>query len=464
MTDDRNPLDGNLSARLRAHENRVPGGRPPDLDARRRRAWAPVALVGAAGVVAGGLLVVILLQPSRPPTGDSSPSPSGSPVIGGTPTPSGSPVIGPTPAPSVLTEVTVTAMDGLLPGDKVVEVGMLGDVAIAVGQGEGALGIWTRHAGDSWTSVTDLEPIPESVDGGYPFTDLAIGKDGAVAVGYWFLANSEFGTPRIDFTPGGDWTPALGPSNPAGGECGLITAVTATPTGWVAVGGSCGATGESGTGQAWISTNGTQWSEVPIAGLAGAFGVAVGSDRVVAVGYSDGGTLSAVSVDGGSTWQLAEPSPDITAFRSVVYHDGLFVALGSTRSTGKGTARLGIWVSSDGVAWENAYLGDATHGIEKLVEVGDQVVAVGGQFPSGLWTPEQGGKPLADTVEVWTSTDGRTWDGPRVAYAATSRMFVTGATVDSDGKLVIIASGVLGADGTRQVPILIEGPILDAGG
>jgi len=211
---------------------------------------------------------------------------------------------------------------------------------------------------------------------------------------------------------------------------------------------------------AWVSPNGTQWSELPLAGISDALGVAAGLDRIVAVGTTEGGASASVSLDGGDTWQPGDVSPEVVAFTSVVYHDGNFVAMGSTQSTRNGSAGVGIWVSSDGLSWENVYRGGAEHSIGRLAVVGDEVVAVGGQFPSSAWTPDQGGRQPADTVEVWASTDGQNWSGPRVAYAAKSKMLVTGAAIDPDGHLVIIASAVLGADHTRVVPVLIEGPIL----
>ena len=283
-----------------------------------------------------------------------------------------------------------------------------------------------------------------------------------MAVGTWILPDSEFGTPRIAFTQGDmHWTTAFGPSNPASGECGLINAVTETDDGWLAVGARCpeSVTG-SFRGVAWVSPNGTQWSELPLAGISNALDAAVGLDRIVAVGIGDGGASASVSLDGGDTWQPADVSPEVVAFTSVVYHDGDFVAMGSTQSTRNGTVEVGIWVSSDGLSWENVYQSGAELGIGRLAVVGDEVVAVGGQFPSSAWTPDEGGRPPADTVEVWASADGRNWRGPQLAYAAESKMLVTGASVDANGNLVIIASAILGADHTRVVPVLIEGPIL----
>jgi hypothetical protein len=544
MTDN-DRFDRELSERLRAHEQRVPGGVAPHLtDTTARRGWAPLAMVGAAGLVVGAVLVGTLLQRPEPPVGEGTPSPSASsslgdlvavptlpPETGETPQPcmaallagtlvrdetdgvavetadrqrervvwpygyaaresagglqlldangqvvategdrlhigggeiadgqwaacpSDIAVVDETPVPSVAPEVTITAMDGMSPGDTVVEIGALGDEQIAVGQAADGLGLWVRRPGDSWSQVIDQEPQPADVTGFYQFNDLAVGKNGAVAVGTWILADSEFGTPRIAFTQGDmHWTTAFGPSNPASGECGLINAVTETDGGWLAVGARCpeSVTG-SFRGVAWFSPNGTQWSELPLAGLSTALGVAVGADRIVAVGTGDGGASASVSLDGGDTWQAPGVSPEVMAFTSVVYHYGLFVAIGSDS---------GIWVSDDGFDWGPALVGDESHSIGSFIELGDLQIAVGGQFPSSAWTEDQGGRPPADTVELWVSTDGQNWSGPRVAYTAKSKMLVTGASVDANGNLVIIASAILGADHTRVVPVLIEGPIL----
>ncbi len=431
MTDN-DRFDRELSARLRAHEARVPGSVTPRLtDAAARRGWAPLALVGAAGLVVGAVLVGVLLQRPQPPTGEGTPSPSASaslgvlvavptlpPETGETPQPcmaallagtlvrdetdgvavetadrqrervvwpygyaaresagglqlldangqvvategdrlhvgggeiadgqwaacpSDIAVVDETPAPSVPAEVTISPMDGMLPGDTVVDMGALGDEQIAVGRAADGLGLWVRRPGDAWSQVTDQEPLPSDVTGFYDFRDLAVGKTGAVAVGTWILPDSEFGTPRIAFTQGDmHWTTAFGPSNPASGECGLINAVTETDDGWLAVGARCpeSVTG-SFRGVAWVSPNGTQWSELPLAGISNALDAAVGLDRIVAVGIGDGGASASVSLDGGDTWQPADVSPEVVAFTSVVYHDGDFVAMGPTHSTRNGTA------------------------------------------------------------------------------------------------------------------------------
>jgi hypothetical protein len=537
MTDN-DRFDRELSERLRAHEQRVPGGVAPHLtDTTARRGWAPLALVGATGLVVGAVLVGTLLQRPAPPVGEGTPSPSASsslgdlvavptlpPETGETPQPcmaallagtlvrdetdgvavetadrqrervvwpygyaaresagglqlldangqvvategdslhvgggeiadgqwaacpSDIAVVDDTPAPSAAAEVTITAMDGMLPGDTVVEIGALGDEQIAVGRAADGLGLWVRRSGDSWSQVIDQQPPPADVQGFYQLSDLAVGKNGAVAVGTWILADSEFGTPRIAFTQGDmHWTTALGPSNPATGECGDLLAVTETADGWLAVGGRCPA-GVEGSGQAtaWVSPNGTQWSELPIPGLSNALGVAVGVDRIVAVGVNAQGASAAVSLDGGNTWQPADTAPGINAFTSVMYHHGLFVAIGSDS---------GIWVSDNGFGWGPAHPGDATHSIQAIVELGDRLVAVGLESPSA--------ESPASRVEVWTSTDGQSWTGPQVAYEANIRIEdVTGAGVDAEGNLFIIASANLGADHTRVVPVLIEGPLL----
>ena len=82
MTDN-DRFDRELSERLRAHEERVPGSVAPRLtDAAARRGWAPLALVGAAGLVVGAVLVGVLLQRPQPPTGEGTPSPSASASLG----------------------------------------------------------------------------------------------------------------------------------------------------------------------------------------------------------------------------------------------------------------------------------------------------------------------------------------------------------------------------------------------
>src|SRR5688572_18193850 len=75
MSDDR--FDRELGQRLRAYESRIPDAEAPLPAAAgdRRPPWAWLIGVGALGIVAAGMLVLVLVNSPRSDVGESSPSP-----------------------------------------------------------------------------------------------------------------------------------------------------------------------------------------------------------------------------------------------------------------------------------------------------------------------------------------------------------------------------------------------------
>src|SRR4026207_2410875 len=78
---DHDDFDQRLSQRLRALEERVPGGTAPDLvgigagPARTRPSWGWGALGAAGGVAAGRRLVIFRGGRLHPPTGEATATP-----------------------------------------------------------------------------------------------------------------------------------------------------------------------------------------------------------------------------------------------------------------------------------------------------------------------------------------------------------------------------------------------------
>lgn len=435
MTDDRDQFERALTERLRAHEDRAPGGvAPKPGPSADRRRWTPVALLGAAGIVAGALLVALLLQRSTPPTG--------------VPTPSAA-----TPGPSTSdgTSYRATPMEGLSANDRVVDIALIDGHSVAVGDRFSGLGIWTKDANGSWSPVSDLAGMSSDDAWGVNLSDLEAGAGGAVAVGYWSAPGKN--TPRIALSgDGAIWSSALGPDDPAQGDCGEAFAVTGTGGGWVTVGDLCNPDSASAQrhAEAWVSADGATWRAVPIdeSHFGTLVDVVAGDGRLVAVGGRGDGGMSAASTDGGLTWTTSRVGT--ATFDAVAYHAGLFVAAGSISD------RATIWVSPDGLAWEQVYQEATGDLITRLVTSGDQLTAVGGRYPSASRYPF--GPALASgSVMVWVSTDGRSWSEPVAVYSDAPTILVTGAVAGPSGLTIAIGRGQ-DDDPTVPVPFLLEGP------
>jgi len=104
MTEHDDDFDRSLTERLRAHENRVPGRAAPNLEAigsgasrMGRTGWGWGALVGAAGGVAGLLLVLATSGRLSPPTGQATATPHPTSTATGTPLASASTAPSPPP-------------------------------------------------------------------------------------------------------------------------------------------------------------------------------------------------------------------------------------------------------------------------------------------------------------------------------------------------------------------------------
>lgn len=89
MPDDE--FDRTLSQRLRAYESRIPDADAPEVGvARHRSPWTALIGVGALGMVAAGLLAIVLMNGPRNEVGDASPTASTSPSAEATASPTAS--------------------------------------------------------------------------------------------------------------------------------------------------------------------------------------------------------------------------------------------------------------------------------------------------------------------------------------------------------------------------------------
>ena len=208
-------------------------------------------------------------------------------------------------------------------------------------------------------------------------------------------------------------------------ERAWMRAVTVGGPGLVAVGST-----EQGGAAVWTSEDGTVWQRLEAASFERGDGeherymsdVAAGPAGLVAIGGSDpiGWVVpeSAVmwhSVDGFDWTEIDDDAFDLAEVNAVTAGGPGFVAVGAA-----GSGDPAVWVSSDGLAWEQigdpslvvapeydfSYLDDVVAGGPGLVAVGCEVPA-GGDNPGSdagweAWTHRQPG--------IWVSTDGYAWE------------------------------------------------------
>ncbi|WP_208868691.1 hypothetical protein, partial [Microbispora triticiradicis] len=181
-------------------------------------------------------------------------------------------------------------------------------------------------------------------------------------------------------------------SLPAGGVNVRLSGVTATPHGFMAVGGSGSADRESGV--VWVSSDGLNWTArgrvlPPDATSAGLRHVVATKAGVVAVGVAvteDGPRpFSAVSTDDGEHWEYAmlPAEADASVLDLTATAKGV-VAVGSHRSAeADGEGDSTAWISEDGLDWSRHTLtqdglgGRGAQWLGAVAVSGSRVVAVG---------------------------------------------------------------------------------------
>jgi hypothetical protein len=288
--------------------------------------------------------------------------------------------------------------------------------------------VWESGDGKRWRRI-GLPPAPaaERRDGAYM---LARRGSTVVAIGERF-------TDRVQnaawFRRGGRWDALRDVDDPLLSFGGRIVAVTATPTGFVAVGSLNSAS--SSLTSVYSSTDGRAWrlhSQLPLAGERfQALDITAGAERLVVVGLS-----SANQFDGSiwtwkdGAWTRASPvearlgGPGRQQVGTVAYKPGLGFVAGGMTTRGSAEVPAG-WSSADGLAWKPlpadafpfASGGAAVHDIGVTA---DGLVAAG-NTPTG--------------AVLWRSATGRRWTmtpapsaphvgGENVHVAATTQIVV----------------------------------------
>ena len=228
--------------------------------------------------------------------------------------------------------------------------------------------VWTSPDGVTWTRIADLSTFKGATIDGVTF-----GAQGLVAVG-----DTGWDAPAIWVsTTGAAWQRASLPT--ATFKDAHVSGVSATSSGYLLAGGignSAPTSGgvllpDLGVAAAWTSPDGRTWTKDTVNrvdGVGSSLGsIYIGARGMVAVGEATGGKTSAawVSTDG-RTWQpvnidnlfggSAAPSGAPTLPALDIADDGThLVALDTNQQL---TVR--IWISSDGVTWQQLPASGAT--------------------------------------------------------------------------------------------------------
>jgi hypothetical protein len=348
------------------------------------RRWLPIAVAGSLILIGVGLIVagVLLPAPGSTASGSRSAGPSSTPgspsalatttptPTGGlTPTPTGSPTPQPTPQPTPRV-ISATGVDltwrpvARLTGDAAdpstqtvtvasvahgpggyIAVGTVVDGAVGELGATGPVhpGIWLSADGLSWrrgnaAALGDLSPL-DVVSDGHAY--LVLGYRAADRI----VLRSTDGSSWTDVTPPGSQIASLLAAGP-----GFIA------SGWLAQGGAAAV---------WSSSGGLTWSRVytaapgPTAFVAGSVAPNGWILFVGQVTTSDGSTTAAAIVSpDGVRWSRAPASglPSSMTFDAVgVGADGAWYGAGFDAASGG----IGIWRSTDGLAWRSTGFGDA---------------------------------------------------------------------------------------------------------
>jgi hypothetical protein len=242
--------------------------------------------------------------------------------------------------------------------------------------------------------------------GGAAVATVRIGDDGRVGIGSTDSDWTVVPDPEGVFVPPRDATTdgAADSDNTT-----VVNSVVATRDGFVAVGSETN--GPASFGVVWRSPDGLTWSRVgdPSFGGAGTSGdtgtdgptlddVAEHDGRLVVTGgrSADGRGAQIWVTDDFDTWRTVPISDEDTRLNAVAGGHGRFVVVGAQLpSVTEGAETARVWVSDDGLSWQEATFEDAWG--STLYDV----IAVDGGFVAA----GQAGSVAA----AWASVDGTSW-------------------------------------------------------
>ncbi|ACZ91046.1 hypothetical protein [Streptosporangium roseum] len=304
--------------------------------------------------------------------------------------------------------VPLSGIDGLARAAReTARVAAGGGRFVAVGAASGDAGIWTSTDGENWTAGG-----PAQVLGGsrrQALGDVAQGRRGWLAAGSTMTDASSTEPLLVTSDDGVNWrrVPVLGALAPAAEHDYLAPhAVAAGPSGYVLAGEDRGPAGTVPV--VWFSPDlkrYTRAGKLPGGGGVRLHDVSATSSGYVAVGGAGNADhetgvvwVSADGVDWTARKPVLPPGATSAGLRHVVLHGGHVVAAGTAR-TGDGLRAFGAVSADNGTTWEFTWLpADQAAAVQDLAATEEGVVAVGWQGPPGE----------GDSV-AWTSEDGLDW-------------------------------------------------------
>ena len=284
-----------------------------------------------------------------------------------------------------------------------------GFVAVGIQEPPAFAVAWSSQDGRAWARVASFP-----VKTGTAALAVTAGSGRLVVVG-----SDPAGAASWASADGMAWTGSASSSalaGPAGAT--RMTGVTAWNGAFVAVGYSGDPLHDTETAAVWTSPDGISWQRLPATGTVFAggrmLGVAAGRSGLVAVGTTGDethGSGAAWFSRDGTTWSRVDPASLAGGIlRAVTAAGGGFLAVG-LRATDDGAA---AWQSADGRAWNmvpdqsSFRIGTSPARMVAVAEVRDGFVAVG-------WKSDAGNGSAA----AWTSADGAAWsrDPPDTSFS-----------------------------------------------
>jgi hypothetical protein len=455
MPDD--DFDRRLDRRLSAYESRIPDAEAPAPGTKMApRLRGALVGVGALGVVAAGILALVLINAPRDDAGEASPSPMASTSASSPPASSVAPseasrsaAVGTaTPAPS---PVAGWAEAGMFGGNGTVDT-----VRSMTASPSGFIAVGTRyeadtmpifgvvpHSGHVWHSVDGSSWEDTTPSGTFADTDLRYvytATDGQlIAIGE--IHEGDFGesiTRRVwESVDGLAWTPAS-----LDLPDGYLVEVTNGTRGWLAA-----IVIPAQSTQLWHSADGRSW-ELVREGPESISDIGAGDEGFVAIGTRGEGdaaeTFTIASSDGQEWIDARTPPSDA---RLVAPLGGDWVATGASEFI-NGTeppSDSAVWFSANGLEW--AEVGSFPLNSVKL----DDDISCS-EFPVGL--DSAGGWLVASTLLTlpcseggieahgaqWISADGLTWETlpfPTVADPSLRGSTSRAVLLTDDGALIL---------------------------
>ena len=445
MTTPTDPLE-NLGRRsaLAVAERRATSDREAEIAAVARRAGRPrrlrIAAVAVAVLVAAPLAVSQLRTPPRDIQFAPAPGPApwvevGRNVFNGTEPP---------PETRPLEGTFAAGVSGVaVAGDTIVAVGL--DPDPEPEQTPARPAAWTSQDGRTW----DRGGVD---DGGAAYAEAGLLMEDVVPV-------TIRGEQRLVAVGYADFEPETGPVTwqssdngttwelmPVGGT-GVMTSVTVTPTGLVAVGSDADepAAWTSATGHRWVRAQ-VETSVYPTASTL--TDVAASGGRVVAVGHYGLGESGLWVSEDGATWELTGPPHIIDAqldLRSVTATSaGGFLAAGSLSVSGEQDSDGAVFESADGRTWERTST-PAPAGTPGAQFLSTAVEAPGGRMVLGS---DQ------DRATIWSAV-GDEWEVvftddtvPDAGFSSADELFATPAG--------LLVTGIATAQGPQEARVWLR--------